>query len=177
MRLYQLRLRPQIRLRTALAMLALVCAGVAYLSSYAINRDTQRKIVRELVVQGGTFQIGRGSVDYIQVWYDDKLEWSESEGRYTFVSSFATQRGIKNWVGENLGKDYVDSPVAIEIIKFDFSERPLLDPAIIANIRRLPSVRQIAIRGFIMNDEKVPRDIVDDFIKTTFPNLVNASPQ
>ena len=165
-------------MRTALTGFTIVCIGIAILSSYVSNRTSQQNNVAELVKLGGSFRIGRGPVNHIQVWYDDKLAYRDNENRYTFNSSLSKKNGVKEWVGKWLGKDYAYSPIAIEIIKFNYpDDQEILDSATIAHIRRLRSVRQISIGGFMMNDENVPREIVDEFIKATFPNLVNASPQ
>jgi len=164
-------------LRIAIIGLTLVCIGIAALSSYLGKRVAQRKNVDELVRLGGTFRIGRGPVNHIQVWYDDELAWLDNENRYAFNSSLSPDSGIKSWIGKWFGRDYVYSPIAIEVIKFNYPDHNILDSATIDHIRILRSVRQVAIRNFVMNDENVPREIVDEFIKTTFPNLVNASPQ
>jgi len=71
------------------------------------------------------------------------LAWLEAQARY--APTFEKPARVSAWLRDNIGKDFFESPVAIEITCDDASK---ISDEIIAQINNLDSVKQVWISNF-----------------------------
>ena len=152
--------------------------GIA--ANYANRSILQKRNVAILELLGGQFHARQGSFNQIQVWYDDDLQWNPSESRYEIAFNLkkllGEEAGLKDWVAEKFGRDYVYSPLVLEIDCHDFEKSPW-NKEMVEQIRKLPTVRQICVKNWVDSTGKIVNEITNDDLKQIFPNLIVASPQ
>ena len=109
-----------------------------------------------------TKKLGSDERVYIMVGYDSDLVWFEGEGQY--APTFEKPPRVSAWLRDNIGKDFFESPVAIEITCDDASK---ISDEIIAQINNLDSVKQVWIRDFFSSYEET-RELVSKL----FPEVI-----
>ena len=173
-------MKHRLRFRLRTAIIAITAVGVTFgcAANYYSNKLSQRDNVQTLVELGGEFHARQGSFNKIQVWYDGDLEWNETEQRFeiTLASSLGERTGVSRWIHDNLGLDFLESPIALEIDCHDFGGSTL-DPKIIEQIKTLPTVRQVWLAEWTDGNGNPTNETTNEDLKNLFPELIVASPQ
>ena len=176
------------RLRFKLRTLILVSTILTVFLGLGVGRwfqsQAQKRRVFELSLELGMVEINPAVSPHprVNVWYDGNLHWNSTEKRYRIsYSSLDRQRkGVESWMYSRLGRDFWESPTAVEIDCRNFGESTISDE-FINQIRKLRSIKQIWMadrtgengKG---NDSSLVGPTNEDLAKL-FPDLIVASPQ
>lgn len=177
-----MRFLPQFKLLTLLISIAFISVALGISANYVAKSVAQRKNVALLEEIGGQFHSRQGSFNKIQVWYDDDLQWNDNEQRYEIVLSFGETDGFAGWIERTFGKDFIRTPVALEISCHDFDVDKWetvssFDDEMIDQIRQLPSLQQLWITETADRYGKALNITTNTDLKRHFPDLIIASVQ
>jgi hypothetical protein len=119
----------------------------------------------------------------VNVWYDGDLHWDGDEERYkiSYSSLDRQPKGVEAWMYCKLGRDFWESPTAVEIDCLNFGQSTITDE-FIDQIRKLRSIKQIWMadrtgeKNGKGNDNRLVGPTNEDLAKL-FPDLLVASPQ
>jgi len=139
----------------------------------------QKRDVEKLVLELGGFYEVSPAVSLhqrIHVLYDGDLEWDDANRRFKMTNNFSRST---EWIHDNFGRDFVETPIAIEIECHKFG-RSTLPEELVKQIRKLTSVRQVWMAdrsgGGKGNEDRLVGPTNDE-LRTLFPDLIVASPQ
>ena len=177
-----MRFLPRFKLRTLLISIALISVALGVSVNYIGKRIAQRQNVASLEEIGGQFHARQGSYNKIQVWYDDDLRWNENENRFEIAFSFGKPDGLVGWIERTFGRDFIHSPVALEISCHDFDADKWemvsnFDDEMIDQIKQLPTLRQLWITTTMDADGRTLNITRNSDLKKHFPDLIIASAQ
>ena len=163
------------KLRTLLVAATLLAVVMGLAVNHWKRSVSQRNAVRWLEAYGDKFRDRPGSMTDVFVYYDDELSWRETESR--FVRDLPRRDGkLYNWVRESAGRDFVDSPIAVEISCNDYDRESgsyvsTMDQSLIDRIKKLPTIRQLWVID-VSEDGKHVNVYTNDDLKKHFPNAI-----
>ena len=177
-----MRFLPRFKLRTLLISIVFISVALGVSANYIGKSTAQRQNVALLEEIGGQFHARQGSFNKIQVWYDDDLCWNDKENRFEIVLSFGETDGLAGWIERTFGRDFIHSPVALEISCHDFDADKWkmvsnFDDEMIDQIKQLPTLRQLWITTTSDADGKTLNITTNADLKKHFPDLIIASSQ
>ena len=160
---------------------ACIAVVTAIVSTYVSTSLAQRRNVAQLEKIGGEFPTRLGPINNIQVWYDDDLQWNETEKRFEFILTFRDESGISGWISKTLGRDFAHCPVALEIDCHNFGcydfQRSTFNQELVDQINRLPTVKQVWIKEWVDSKGELVNVTTNRELAKHLPNLIVASPQ
>jgi hypothetical protein len=167
--------RFRFKLRTLLVATSLLAVVLGLAVNHWTRSVAQRNAVRWLEAYGDKFRDRPGSMTDVYVYYDDELSWREEESR--FVRDLPWQ-DLKwyGWVRETVGRDFVDSPIAVEISCNDYDLESgkyvsTFDQTLIDGIKQLSTIRQLWVIT-VSADGKQVNVYTNDDLKKHFPNMI-----
>lgn len=130
-----------------LSLRVLLCSVLAFCFAFAIGANWYRSGLKQaqsvaalIQLSKETEKLGLDERVIILVYYDSDLVWLEDQGRY--APTFQEPARVSAWLRDNIGKNFFESPVAIEIVCDGTSK---ISDEMVAQINNLDSVKQVWI--------------------------------
>ena len=173
-------------LRSMLILFALVSVCLGSLGFYARKSQLQREMVAKLNSLGK-----EGSSIWVE--YDTWLKWNSELGQYETDSSKIENgnwrlTGLQGWIHSNLGVDFIDRPVIVNIEYQHTEKLPQISNEMLELVRKLEieEIRVHKVYQVRVSSSIYPKDLIRlsnvvtqdelELVRAQFPNLrVNKS--
>ncbi len=165
-----LKRRFRFTLRTWLSLFTLIAISTILVCAYCASATKQRQSVEQLQELGGTIPSPYGPINRIQAWYSDELKYDPTTESFKLDTN-----ATSDWIARRFGRDFVASPVGIEIHPSLDPKISAIDQELISKIREMPTVRQVWISERYYSDSAIARETEE--LVNSFPDLIIETPQ